>query len=741
MPSPLSTLRRILAAGTALVPIAAVLGLLPSTAWAQSNDLPTILVRAPSPSEGGVSPSTTGGLTTPLASTTLSEEEIDALSLDTGDTAKLLSGVAGVSVYSAGGVSSLPVVNGLADDRVGITVDGAPQTSACGNHMNPILSYVDPSMVAKIKVLGGVSPVSAGGDAIAGAVAVESPPPRFAAPNATLFSSASVSTFYRSVNRALGVAGNATIANANLSLSYQGGWEHAENYKAGGGRTIKSTGYDTQNHAVELAGRGDGQLMTIKVGGQFIPSQAFPNQYMDMVENRSLFGNAHYVGDLAWGQLDARLFASKVRHDMDLIHPDKTGAMPMATDGSDAGWAVKVTVPTSARDVIRIGNELQRTTLDDWWPPVARSSMMGPSTYWNINNGERTRLGTFAEWEAKWTPQWTTLLGVRNDTVWMTTGEVQGYNAMGANATAAAAFNAADRDRTDVNFDATALARYEPSTQTAIEVGYARKTRSPNLYERYAWGQSGMAMRMIGWFGDGNGYAGNLDLEPEIAHTASATLSLHDPARPDGQRRWELKVTPYYSHVEDFIDVDRCPVYTGGACTAANLTNTTGFVYLKFGNHDARLFGVNLTGHIEAWNSIDHGRGVIRGTLGWVRGENLDTGDNLYHIMPINARLALEHAKGGWTNAVEVQLVGAKDEVSAVRNELTTPAYALVNLRTGYQWSNVKIDFGVENLLDQLYYLPLGGADLVDYRSNGVLWGYALAGPGRSYNTRLTVTF
>jgi len=41
--------------------------------------------------------------------------------------------------------------------------------------------------------------------------------------------------------------------------------------------------------------------------------------------------------------------------------------------------------------------------------------MMAPETFTNINNGERGRVGTFAEWEANWSPEWKTLLGLRYD--------------------------------------------------------------------------------------------------------------------------------------------------------------------------------------------------------------------------------------------------------------------------------------------------------------------------------------
>jgi hypothetical protein len=45
-----------------------------------------------------------------------------------------------------------------------------------------------------------------------------------------------------------------------------------------------------------------------------------------------------------------------------------------------------------------------------------------------------------------------------------------------------------------------------------------------------------------------------------------------------------------------------------------------------------------------------------------------------------------------------------------MRNEIKTPGYSLVNLRTSYSWKQVRVDFGVENLFDKFYYLPTGGA-------------------------------
>jgi iron complex outermembrane receptor protein len=85
--------------------------------------------------------------------------------------------VPGVSLYGAGGVSSLPAIHGLADDRLRIKVDGMDLIASCPNHMNPPLSYLDPSNVGSLKVYAGITPVSVGGDSIGGTIVAETPAP------------------------------------------------------------------------------------------------------------------------------------------------------------------------------------------------------------------------------------------------------------------------------------------------------------------------------------------------------------------------------------------------------------------------------------------------------------------------------------------------------------------------------------------------------------------------------------
>lgn len=719
-----------------------------------------------------VAPAETKGLARPATTTTVQGSELAAKTAATSDTTQLLNGVPGVTSYSGGGVSNLPVINGLNDDRVKVLVDGAMASSACANHMNPPLSYVSPGQVKKIDVYAGITPVSVGGDSIGGTIVVETTGPEFAKSGEGTVTHGLLSGYYRSNGNVTGATAIATAATSNVAISYAGAYAHSDNYKGGDGVEVGSTSYEAYNHKFSLAFRDNTGLLIVDATLQKIPYQGYVNQWMDMNDNDAWSVNSRYEKKMDWGKLYFQAYYNHVDHFMEFMPDKKNGRqamnvmpdMPMYTEGETMGYKVKADIALSGRDTLRVGNELSRTTLDDWWPPVMaynpdgtpKTGVMCCDTFWNINGGERTQLATFIEWERKWTPHWTTQFGLRNDIIWMDTGNVQGYN----NATLgffpygvdANNFNARDHSKTDVNFDMTALVRYEPETTSLYEFGYARKTRSPNLYERYTWSSHPMAESMIGWYGDSNGYVGDIDLKPEVAHTLSVTAAWHDRQNQD----WQLKVTPYFTYVEDYIGViktrDNCPNNTAGHCNFLPTGDHTN-ANLKFSNHDAILYGLNLSGSKLLANTVDYGRFTFTGLVSYVHGENAETGDPLYHMMPLNARLALQHKLGHWTNSIELDLVGDKDLVDPVRKELPSAGYALVNLRSSYERDNLRVDFGVENVFNQKYDLPLGGVDIgtqPTYRhtENGG-WVYPdgaypvgnVAGMGRSFYAGLTLKF
>jgi iron complex outermembrane receptor protein len=705
----------------------------------------------------------------------------------TSDTASLLGDLPGVSVNGAGGVSSLPSIHGMADDRVRTKVDGMDLIASCPNHMNPPLSYIDPSNVGVIKAYAGITPVSVGGDSIGGTVVVESRAPEFAAHGEGSLVAGELGAFYRSNNEASGGNVAATLATERFNITYSGADSKAKNYKAGGdfknydftgrlGHTLPrdevgSSAYQTRNQTLGMAFKNDSHLFEAKYGMQTMPYQLYPNQRMDMLNNDQTSVNLRYLGQLDWGSLDARVYQEQVDHFMDFgadkrywyggtaagigvtssggptstvgyacnpIGTNCASGMPMYTQGKTTGAVAKTEIYLSQQNVLRAGGEVQQYRLNDWWTPSGAN--MSPGTFWNINDGKRDRNAFFSEWEAGKDTKWMTLVGLRYEQVMMDAGNVRGYNNTTVNTTYQVrdgnAFNALDRKKTDDNLDMTALARYTANDSNDIEFGFAHKVRSPNVYERYTWSTWTMAALMNNFVGDGNGYLGDVNLKPEKANTLSATLDLHA-----ADRSWEFKATPYYTRVTDYIDAVQWNASTNLAATT-NATNS--FNVLKYVNQSARLYGIDLSGYMALSGS---GWGM-KGLINYTNGKNEDTGDNLYNIMPLNGKLALTQKTGGWDNSIELVMVQAKNDVSAVRNEIQTPAYNLANLRGSYLWKQVRVDFGVENLFDRFYYLPTGGA----YTGQGTTmtnpalpnypqWGTAVPGMGRSFYTGLNYKF
>jgi iron complex outermembrane receptor protein len=286
----------------------------------------------------------------------------------------------------------MPVIRGLNEQRLRITVDGSPIDFACPNDMNSPLSYTDPQSIHAIRVVPGVAPVSMGGDNIGGIIAVESAAPRFATGGGTLLTG-TMSAFYRSNGDGFGGAAQLTVAGERLSATYTGSYTQSDRYKGGGDLgLVRSTEFAKTDQALALAYRSDIGLFRLKGGYHFSPYEGFANQAMDMVSNTSWFLNFGYEGEFDWARRSS---------------PRTTGYRPRdeLPQGQDAGQhadehrsahlqhRAEAGIPGLRHETLRLGGEYHHQWLNDYWPPVAGSMMMGPNTYLNVNAAHRNRLG------------------------------------------------------------------------------------------------------------------------------------------------------------------------------------------------------------------------------------------------------------------------------------------------------------------------------------------------------------
>jgi iron complex outermembrane receptor protein len=238
-----------------------------------------------------------------------------------------------------------------------------------------------------------------------------------------------------------------------------------------------------------------------------------------------------------------------------------------------------------------------------------------------------------------------------------------------------------------------------------------------------------MASGMIGWFGDGNYYVGNIALKPEVANTVSGTALWRGTA----DKAWEIKITPYETSIQDYIDVDQMMTVSYGM---------SNFAQLQFANHNARIYGIDSSASGTLWKSDGCGQGKLSGTGGWLRGERLDTQTPLYQMMPLHARVNLEEELKGVTGGVSLDAVDRKSRVDPNRLEQTTPGYALLGARVGYRRGVLEANVAAENLLNRSYELPLGGVNFDDYMASGWMSSIKpLTGRGRSVSFSLTARF
>jgi len=475
---------------------------------------------------------------------------------------------------------------------------------------------------------------------------------------------------------------------------------------------------------------------------------------MDMTNNTSYGAIAQYKRSFDNSEFEGQFNWHSVKHEMGFFSQEKTGMMPMKTDAQDISTQLKWRIALGKSSSILLGQEYYNYRIDDWWPAIEGSTMMGPNDYVNINNGKRERIAAFAEYESQINTKLWLNAGVRIESVNTQVGKVQSYNDgmsmmdmgdmsdMGSmqsmtmsdtstdNTIAAQNFNAGDRDKTDTVVDANLLINYQITNYDELQFGLARKNRAPNLYERYSWGVSTMATTMIGWYGDGNGYIGNPDLDVETAHTISATYI--KSAKDD---RWRLSTNVWYTDVSDYIDADSVRSFN-----SYDMDNTARNIF-QFTNVDAILYGAKIDLTANIYESKNLGNWQLHANVTNTRGKRDDTNQPLYQIKPLQTQLGINQQIGRFENELSWQWVDTKSRVDNNRFENQTDSYSLVNLSSKATWDSLTLSAEVSNVFDEFYQLPLGGVSIAALKQDSSNGFEQLAGQGRSFNVSVSYAF
>lgn len=627
------------------------------------------------------------------------------------DGAAMLEDAPGAAVTRNGSQTGIVQLRGLSGDRVNVQVDGMHITPACPNHMDPPLHYITADGMGALEVIAGIAPVSQGGDSIAGSVIAKSAAPQFGnGDSMQLFGKLGAS--YSSANDGSAMLLRAGVADQRTSIAYTGEKQLGKNLKFPGG-TVKDSGYELVRHDITVAGKTGNGTLRLDLGRHESRNAGTPALPMDMIKDDANKVALGYQGEYDFGAVEGKIYRHEITHLMDNYSlRDLASGMVAPATSNDTGYLFNTTLPRGS-NTYRMGMEYLKNDFDSY----SQSSTLAAASLKDIiRNGKRSRIGMFGEWEASAGEQWRTLLGLRSDTV---TSHADAITHLGMAPPApvaadSAAFNTSNRDITDRNYDVVAQVHYSASDSSGYELAVARKTRSPNLVERYMWTPTNASAGLA----DGRTYMGNLSLKPEVSSQFSLGANWHSEG-------WQIKPSLFYNRVSDYIQ----------GTPHATRMDSSGKPVLVYNNISAELYGMDGSWQYRANDDLR-----LSGTVSYVRANRTDVSDNLYRIAPLRASINGEYATGKWTHRAEWLLAASQDKVSSYNAETETGGYATANLRTRYQ---VRKDFsvsgGIENLFDRYYADHLGGINRVP--GGDVAVGQHIPGAGRFGYVAMDYTF
>ncbi|RKZ68339.1 MAG: ligand-gated channel [Gammaproteobacteria bacterium] len=609
-------------------------------------------------------------------------------------------------------------------DRVNVLMDRIKISSGGPNAMDTPLSYIPRAQLENLEVIRGIAPVSSGNETIGGTIRATSTRSDFSEGEELEFHGMA-SVGGHSVDDGYDVSTLMSLANQNHRMHVSASRQDSDDYAFGDGDVTPSE-HDRNSYELGYGYKKEDHEIGLEYVRNDTNESGTPSLPMDIIYIDADIAQGNYEG--TWNQVDieSKVYWSQIDHKMsnfDLRSPPLVMGGPMTmqrftlADSEDYGYGINATM-AFAGGKLELGTDGHLADHDaNIFNPMDNAFLIE-----NFRGVNRDVFGIFGEWQRELATTWDLELGIRYTHVNMdastvsATGFPMAMMQMNANMLAAE-FNASDRSQKDDNIDAVIKLTHSLRKDTNIELGFARKTRSPSYQERYLW----LPLQSTGGLADGNNYIGDVNLDPEVSYQFELGLDWRN-------RRAYFAPRAFYHRVDDYIQgIDASNATAIMFHTmAAGMTGSNAKL-LQFANIDARLYGVDT----DFGYHLNH-NWHLDGVISYVKGERRDNGDNLYRISPANISLGVTHQQNNWFTTLETVTYLEKDDVSEVTNELESAGYVLLNIYGNYNIPDHGFTFaaGIDNLLDKDYAPHLGGVNRV--RDVDVPVGERVPGTGRN---------
>ncbi|SDA43719.1 TonB-dependent hemoglobin/transferrin/lactoferrin family receptor [Mesorhizobium qingshengii] len=624
---------------------------------------------------------------------------------------EMLLGVPGVAAQAdARRVSTSINIRGLQDfGRVAVIVDGARQDFQRSDHGTQSTFYIDPELVKSVDVIRGPVANTYGSGAIGGVVFFDTKDAEdFLKPEETW--GASVTGRYESNGKGWTTsASGAYRFNENWDVLGNIVYRDYDDYKDGGGDTVKGTGFDvlsgllkttirpTDNSELKLGwvGSSDGWSEIsggVPINDADLKSNTFTARYNITDEDKSWL-DLHI--NTSYNKTNLGLTSLVPLNRFDPTTGDSIIVPAGSTSTFDVGTAAIDIWNTSRFETGGVAHEL--TYGGDWVNDDVKTGGTAGGDSFYTPSGKRNVSGAYVQDKLTW--DWLEIIaGLRYDSYSLkdSTHETSG-------------------DRVSPRITVGVTPFDTPSLSGLQFYGtYAEGYRSPSLTETLISGNHPAGVTFP--------FLPNPNLKPETGKTVEFGVNYKQNDILEAGDALRIKAAYFNNDVDDYIEGTSFGAsfsYPTSACPVDwdQLMNNPGYIpicyqYQNFAK--AKINGFELEGVYDAgWGYAGLSASITNGHTISYEGIRADLAT--IPSSQVTAQLGLRFLEDKLTVGGEVQYNG-KPKGNAVARD-----YTLVNAFASYQATeNLKVDFRADNLFDVKYANPLNGSTTVAVYEPGI---------------------
>jgi iron complex outermembrane receptor protein len=591
-------------------------------------------------------------------------------------TETILSRMKGVSLIRRGAYGQEPVVRGLSNGQLNVTIDGMKIFGACTDKMDPVTIYVEPWNLSSVQVMPGPQG-SQFGSTIGGALNMKLAQPLVGRPGISATGGMDFQSSARSMNyfSLLNVSRSSSAYRANVT------YRKSHNYHAGGGEEILYSQYEKINLAASgkwVAGKND----TIHADVLFDKGWniGFPALPMDVGEATAGIYSLTYQ-NVAYGHLfpnvTTKVYYNAVKHSMDDTHrKDVAIHMDMPGKSQTSGVYIESDVhifhdhKTHMKVEYFTTSSLGEMTM---YPPEGAPMYMqtAPDT-------KRQSAGIFIQQQLKFDYRNKALFSARAD-------HFSDLLQDGIGLRQWQIFNPAiSKNSTHFlkTFSVTYTLNFKTNFMLEFQGGYGE--RMSTLNERFGF-------YLFNRF-DAYDYLGNPELKNERSWNTEINLNFFTP-------KIELQITPFFQRIDNYIIGKVEPALSPMTIGAKGVKQNINLKHANLSGLDVMVLATPIPS--LQWIT----------TLKYTYGVDSEE-DALPLIAPLKSVMSCRYEIRKWNIQGECEWSAPQNHVNHSAGEQATDAYAILNVRVGFKINPAwQVNNGIENILDTRYHehLDWGG--------------------------------